>query len=289
MPAATIIHRLRDVALSMCGLESIDHASSDFTQRVLDDANRAVHECSLFIDDRFHYEARRGVYVQPSTTFTATFTQGSFAITSASPSLATWMAGCTAQVEGSSVFNRLEKSGGSWLLTRPYLGTSGSKTVTVWHDSVQLPPDVVSVKDPLFYNDKPLSLSDVETILKNIGEPTNRAGTPELAATVSTKVGDAAAVLALLLDALPPGNAEIVYTAAGFAALFADLDDTRTQIMPFDLEASIMIPTFQFHFSTFPLSNVTQQALATSYQIANDARERHPNRSGPSTLKRPKR
>lgn len=284
---ATVIERLRDTALSMCGLESINHASADFTQRVLDDANRALHECSVFVSDRFHFEEPRGVYVQPKTVTTAGVTLGSMTITGITPS--SWMAGCTIQIEGSPVFNRIRKVGADYVLARPYLGSTGTHAVTIWHDTIQLPSDVAAVKGPFHYGDKELTLTNSDSIRYYIGEPTNRAGVPSYVATVASKVGDAAILIALLLDALPEGGSEVVYTASGIIANFADLDDTRVNIMPMNLEASILLPIFRFHFADYPGSQVSKQELTMSYQIASQALERTPARSGTGTLIRPKR
>lgn len=284
---ATVIHRLRDAALSMCGLEDTAHASNDFTQRVLDEANRTLQECSIFVDDRFNFEEPRGVYVQPKTVTTAGVTLGSMVITGITPSA--WMVGCTIQIEGSPVFNRFRKVGADYLLARPYLGTTGTHAVTIWHDSVQLPSDVVAVKPPLFYGDKSLDLVDADGIRNMIGEPTTRTGVPSFVATIPAKAGDAAILLALLLDALPEGGSEVVYTATGTIANFADLADTRVNVLPANLEPSVLLPIFRFHFADYSGSQVSKQDLAASYQIAREALEKTPTKSGPSTLKRPKR
>lgn len=286
---ATIIHRLRDEALSMCSLESINHASNDFTQRLLDEANRSLHECSIVVDDRFHFEEKRGVYVRPKTTTTADVTLGATTLANLSGS-ATWMAGCTIQIAGSAVYNRIRKVGADYVLARPYLGTTGTgKAVTIWHDAVQLPSDVAAVKAPLFYGDKELVLSNSDDIHRFVGESTNRAGVPSYVATVAAKTGDAAILLALMFDALPEGGSEVSFTASGLVANFADLNDTREAIMPFSMEASILLPIFRFHFAAYGGSQVSQQDLAMSYQIASQALEKTPARSGSSTLKRPKR
>lgn len=287
MPSTTIINRLRDLALSMCGLENITHAPDDFTQWVLDAANRAVQECSVFVDDRFHYEERRGAYVQPKVVTAADVTTGAMTLAGLTPS--SWMVGCTIQINGSSVYNRILKVGSSYVLARPYLGTTGTQTATIWHDSVQLPSDVVAIKAPLFYNDRCLEMVDPDSLRKFIGESTNRAGTPAYLATVSAKVGDSPMLLACMLDALPEGGAEIVYTADGRISNFADLADTRESIMPMATEVSTLMPVFKFHFSDYQLCEVNKQDLMTSYQMARGALERMPQRSGASLLKRPKR
>jgi len=284
---ATIINRLRDDALSMCGLENIAHASNDFTQRVLDEANKTLQECSIFVEDRFNFEEQRGVYVQPKATTTAGVTQGSMVLTGFTPDA--WMVGCTIQIEGSPVFNRLRKVGADFLLARPYLGTTGTHAVSIWHDSVQLPSDVIAVKEPLFYGDKALDLMDADDIRRMIGEPTTRTGVPSYVATVPAKAGDAAILLALLLDALPEGGSEVVYTATGTIANFADLSDTRVNVLPANLEPSVLLPIFRFHFADYSGSQVSKQDLTASYQIAREALERTPTKSGSNTLKRPKR
>jgi len=283
----TIIHRLRDEALSLCGLENIAHGSNDLEARIINEANRALHEVSVFIDNRYHFEEPRGVYVQPKTVTTAGVTLGSTAMTGITPS--SWMAGCTIQIEGSPVYNRIRKVGADYVLARPYLGSTGTHAITIWHDCVQLPSDVAAVKAPFFYGDKELALSNSDDIRNFVGESTNRAGVPSYVATVASKVGDAPILTALLLDALPEGGSEVVYTASGIIANFADLNDTRTEVMPLSLEASILLPIFRFHFAAYGGSQVSQQDLAMSYQIASQALERVPARSGTNTLKRPKR
>ena len=285
---ATVIHRLRDAALSMCGLEDITHASNDFTQRVLDEGNRTLQEVSVFIDDRYSFEEARGIYVQPKVTTTAGVTLGSTALTGITP--VSWMAGCSIQIEGSPVYNRLRKVGADFVLARPYLGSTGTHAVTIWHDSVQLPSDVAAVKAPFFYGDKELALSNSDDIRNYVGESTaNRAGVPSYVATVAAKTGDAAILLALMFDALPEGGSEVSFTASGLVANFADLNDTREAIMPFSMEASILLPVFRFFFSSYPGSQVSESDLSNSYQMAQAAMERIPRRSGSNRLVRPKR
>ena len=284
---ATIIHRLRDAALSMCGLESINHAANDFSQHCLDSANRTLQEVSVFIDDRYSFEEQRGVYVNPKTVTTAGVTLGSTALTGITPSA--WMAGCSIQIEGSPVYNRLRKVGADFVLARPYLGSTGTHAVTIWHDVVQLPSDVAAVKPPFHYGDKELTLSNSDDIRNFVGESTNRAGVPAYVATVASKVGDAPILTALLLDALPEGGSEVVYTASGIISNFADLTDTRTEVMPMSLEASILLPIFRFHFASYPGSQVSESDLSNSYQMALAAMERIPRRSGSNHLVRPKR
>lgn len=272
------------------GLESIDHGPADLEARIILDANRASQEIGVFLDDSFHFEEQRGVYVQPFVTTNVSVTQGAMTITINTGS-ATWMIGCTIQIAGSSVYNRLRKTAaGAFELARPFLGTTGaSLAATIWHDSVELPADVMRVEGPFKYGADDLGVVDSKQLRSLLGD-TRTPGTPTVFAEVSVKSGDEAPHLALLLNQLPAGNAEISYTATGRIAAFADLNDTRVHVVPFDLEASVLMPIFLFYLSSYRLFAQSKQEAAAEYQLAQRALARLPTRSAaPKRLVRPKR
>lgn len=287
---ASIIHRLRDRALGLMQLEDISHAPVALTDRIIDDANRAHAKISAFLDDTFHFEEQRGVFVQPITTLTATVTRGLFTLGSFSGQ--SWMNGCTCMVGDSVIYNRLRKNPGTgtFELALPFLGTSGAGVqVQIWHDAVSLPADVMRIKGPFRYDNNVLQVTDAKYLRDIIGQQ-RTVGIPTQFAEITMHGGDEAQFLALLLDQIPGGNSVISYTAVGRIANFTSLDDTREHTVPFDLEASILFPLFSFYLSSFPLFEGSKEELGTDFQEAIFSLKRLPRKSAmPHRLKRPKR
>lgn len=272
------------------GLEDITHAPDALTNRILDDANRAQQKISAFLPDTYHYEDHRGVYVQPKVTTTVNATKGALAIANLSGSAA-WMNGCTCQLTGSTVFNRLRKnqSTGAFELARPYLGTTGTGiAITIWHDSVQLPTDVLRIKGPFKFNADPMRATDASSLRALMGDTRNQ-GDPDMFAEISTHGGDESPFMAMLLNQLPAGDAEISYTAVGKVANFTSLSDTRVSTVPFNMEASILFPIFSYYLSGFPLFEGSKEELGSEYQEAIMALQRMPRQSSPKYVLRPKR
>lgn len=288
---ATIIHRLRDYCLGAIGLESIDHGPADLTARILLDANRAAQEISLFLDDSFHFEEPRGTYVQPFVTTVVDATRGSVTIANLSGS-ASWMNGCSCQIDGSSQWNRLRKTNaGTFELSRPYLGTTGTGiAIRIYHDCIHLPDDVKRIREPVRFDD---DLMQPETVERLLGDEafTRQVGRPTRYAERSLHTGDSTAPsLALMLNQLPAGGSEVRYTAIGSIRNFESLDDTREHVVPHDLEASVLFPVFAFHFSSYRLAVENGEGIATGYRLAREALQRIPRSSTtPRELKRPKR
>lgn len=284
-----IITRLRDIALGMMGLEDITHAPSDLTERILSDANRAIQFIGTFADDTFHYEEFRGVYVREKTVTTVDVTNGSNTISNLSGS-ASWMLRCTCQIEGSDVFNRLRKtSAGTFELSRPYLGVTGTgKSITIWHDAIQLPTDVLRIKPPFTFGGDPIAIMldrDLETVFSF----SRTLGVPSAFAEISIHGGDEAPFKALMLNALPAGNTDLTYTAVGTIPNFADFNDTRVHVIPFDLEDSVLIPMFRYYLTGYNLFEGSKEEYGTDAKQAMLLLERLPRRSAPpSTLRRPK-
>lgn len=287
----TIIHRLRDYALGAIGLEDITHGPADLEARILLDANRAVQEISVFLSDQFHYREERGSYVQPLTNTTVDATRGSVTIANLTGS-ASWMNGCSCQIAGSSQWNRLRKTNaGAFELARPYLGTTGTGiSITIWHDLVALPTDVRRIEQPVRFDADFMQPETIQSLQVDQAM-TRSVGRPSRYAETSIHAGDADAPgLALLLNQLPAGGSEVTYTAIGSIRNFADLNDTREHVVPFDLEASCLMPIFAYYFSSFRLAVENKQDIAADYQLARQALQRLPrNSTNPSTLKRPKR
>jgi len=252
---ATIIARLRDYALGAMGIEDISHGPADLTARIILDANRAIQEIGTFLDDQFHYREERGSYVQPSVTTTVDATRGSVTIANLTGS-ALWMNGCSCQISGSSQWNRLRKTNaGAFELSRPFLGTTGTGiSITIWHDLVALPTDVRRIEQPVRFDADFMQPETVQNLQWDQAM-TRSVGRPSRYAETSIHAGDADAPgLALLLNQLPAGGSEIRFTAIGSIRNFADLNDTREHVVPFDLEASCLMPIFAYYFSSYRLS-----------------------------------
>lgn len=286
-----MIHRLRDRALGLMGLEDISHAPAALTNRIIDDCNRAHAKISSFLDDTYHFEDVRGVYVQPAVTTTVDATRGSLTIANLSGSAA-WMNGCTCQVGDSTTPNRLRKNldSGAFELALPHMGATGTGVqIQIWHDSVQLPTDVLRIKGPFKYDTTWIYPCEARDIRHNFGDAA-MPGMPTRFAEITVRGGDAAQYHALLLDQIPAGNSVITYTAVGKIANFADLNDAREHTVPFDMEASILFPIFSFYLAGFPLFEGSKDELSRDYEEAHLCLQRLGRRSAqPHHLVRPKR
>ena len=273
------------------GLEDISHGPSDLTARIILDANRAVQEISVFLDDSFHFEEPRGTYVQPFVTTVVDATRGSVTISNLSGS-ASWMNGCSCQIDGSSQWNRLRKTNaGAFELSRPFLGTTGTGlAIRVYNDCIHLPDDVKRIREPVRFDD---DLMQPETVERLLGDEafTRQVGRPTRFAERSIHMGDSTAPsLALLLNQLPAGGSEVRYTAVGSIRNFESFNDTREHVVPHELEASCLFPIFLFYISGYRLFVESKQDAMTDYQAAQRALQRLPRSSTtPRELKRPKR
>lgn len=86
-----------------------------------------------------------GAVLRVPTAVTLTVTDGSTTI-SALTTYATWQLGCTIRIAGDDQDNELLTS---TLLARPFVGTGGSVTATVYCDAVTLPVNVGKVVGPM--------------------------------------------------------------------------------------------------------------------------------------------
>lgn len=97
--------------------------------------------------------ARRGTHgalLYGPTTTTVTVTEGSTVV-----SFDTWAEryeGCACKIAGASVENRIrgaDNETGEITLELPHDGSTGSASITIWHDSVTLPLEVADVLSPV--------------------------------------------------------------------------------------------------------------------------------------------
>lgn len=99
----------------------------------------------------------KGVVVKPATVVTIAVTNGSDAATITG--WESWMAGCTLQIVGSSVDNQIRNAANPVALKFPYDGTTGTKSATVYHNSITVPDTVLHVLDPVRFNSRKLTAS----------------------------------------------------------------------------------------------------------------------------------
>lgn len=90
-------------------------------------------------------ETQYGDQLYPPTSVTLNVTQFSKTISGLTPSQA-WMIGCTINITGDGTFNELMSA---TTLLRPYAGSSGSVSGTVYGDSIPLPSNIKEVMDPV--------------------------------------------------------------------------------------------------------------------------------------------
>lgn len=135
-------------------LEDVANVITSSLQDIFDDGPSEIAKVSY------------GGYLRAPTTVTLTATIGSPTV-SAVTTYAVWMAGCTIRIAGDDADNELLSS---TLLARPFAGTTGSHSATVYADAVTLDETIQHVQSPLFMaNTWPLYMAQSLQDFMNIG------------------------------------------------------------------------------------------------------------------------
>ncbi len=150
---------IRSVALLLlrdCGIRSLaptqgtDNAnirgiSAGDLDAVANSINAAYHEL-WHLSPASMFERRASAVLNLPTAITITVTNGSTACT-VTANGASWMAGCTLVINGDPYDNEFLQD--TTLLLRPYMGTTGSHSATVYGDAVKLPANEQTVLNPV--------------------------------------------------------------------------------------------------------------------------------------------
>lgn len=101
-------------------------------------------------------ERQKGFALRAPTTVSLTVTQYSNTI-AFTAGYASWMLGCTISIAGDGIFNEVVTSTS---LLRPFMGTSGTFSATVWCDAIALDSTIKNVVGPVWVpNRAPLSMA----------------------------------------------------------------------------------------------------------------------------------
>jgi len=104
------------------------------------------------------YRKDQGIAVNAPVDSSAwTFTKDSTTFTPNASDWQDWMEGCTVKINNESSDNRIiayDPVALTGTLREAYTGTTGTQSVTVWHDSVLLPDDVAEIMLPVFWGNK---------------------------------------------------------------------------------------------------------------------------------------
>lgn len=224
---------------------------------------------------------------------TATVTEGSKTIAFGG----SWdarFAGCTIRINGASCDNQViaETSGGTATMVLPHDGTSGSQSVTVYHDCLALPSTVAEVLRPVTIKGGPFlspvpsraSLRVMRSSEEDYGfdklvpNPLNVevamqevVGIPQLYC-VEQHQSDTWAVPSNRLVVFPAPSAQTLVTArVRYAApIYATTDTSKEVPIPLEYVDSILIPVAEQHLTRceFFRNEAAKPAIAAAYQEA---------------------
>ncbi|GAA5117180.1 hypothetical protein JIN84_17790 [Luteolibacter yonseiensis] len=170
-----------------------------------------------------------------------------------------WFAGCTIRIDGADIDNQIRNNSASAVLKYPYSGTSGSKSATVYNDSIEVDIDVAEVHQPVMLDNHQITpMPDAKSLVgTNPTEDFNfrrheTAIATSVAATAGTPV--AYAIDTWSPDALTPPRLRMRFFPApnqqhfvGYPVMLAppvvsDLSSGNALPIPFGKSESIFLP-----------------------------------------------
>lgn len=291
-----IIQDIRDQLLGMNGLESVDHGPSWLGYRILSDINRAI-DAAADANPQAFFQTRPslGEIIRQQTAVTVSVTNSAKTITVTSGYDVSWMAGCAIMIDSDGLLNRLENeaAGTAPTLDRPFLGSTGSHSATVYHDWIRMPPALRMVMDPVTISGSeqsryPIFRAQDQTMLDNrwvlpgatwdywrnfTGLPIplgwcKDIGPPWCFYEVSRKVQEVQ-VSGVMLDSLPAGPWTLDYTGRFRTyAPITSLADTRTEILGQDMDQKVLLPMARWFFSSNENCATTQESLMPEFNFA---------------------
>lgn len=181
----------------------------------------------------------------------------------------TWMAGCTIIIEGDSRPNRLQNataSGSSKTLQRPYMGTPGVKTATVYSDFLLLPENIRAVQDPVKFG----AVTLFKQTYDRLSQFPSAAGTPTAWTDLAiTRIGRARA--GILLNSYPTTAELVTFSARVGYDPIVSVTDTRTEVIPQGRDLEIFLPFCRWLMAAYPGCSIPQQDLQLPYENAKNA------------------
>lgn len=267
-----IVADITALMLSMIGLESVTDGPDALQSEIIATLQRAQGTLAD-ANPAYFYRVRQGfgLPVRAPVSITVAVTKYSEAVTVTG--WQAWMAGCTCLIEGDTKYNRLLNVAAAdsvRTLMRPYMGTTGTYSATVWADWLLLPENVRRVLMPVMLDQQitlrrsdalaDLSLQSNYGIQPLVGLPT------QWYPLAFTHLGKERGGIALNhlsgAEYLLTYNAEIAYTP------ITTLSDTRLEIIAQGRDLELFWPVVQYLFATQPGCSTPKQELAPGFEQA---------------------
>lgn len=271
-----IVADITTLLLSMIGLESVSDGPASVEQEII----ACLQEAQALLADSnpsFFYKIRDGeaAAIRAPKTITIAVTQ--YGKTATVTGWEAWMSGCTVLIDGDDNYNRLLNpfvADTARSLQRPYMGTSGSKSATVWNDWSILASNVRSICQPVMLNQyiilgRATSLASITG--RRVGSRLPVTGVPkEWFALAHPHLGKERA--GILLDNLPVSEFLLSYDARIAFDPITALNDSRAEIIPGDgRDKSMFLPVVRYLFSSQPGCSTPKQELQDGFQRATTA------------------
>lgn len=200
-----------------------------------------------------------------------------------------WMAGCLIVIDGDENENRIKNDAAAAVLKIPYGGTTGTRTATVWCDTVTVGTDVLEVHEPVTFKGSkltplPASGTPASLVTRNdYGTPSYTgfsesgrglaasAGTPRFY-SVDTWTKDAATPSGqrIILSPVPNVAGPLEYETTLQAPVVSDLSLTTVLPIPLGLADSVFLPiaTMMLFDSPFFRGVAMPDTISAKYQEA---------------------
>ncbi|MEZ5386465.1 MAG: hypothetical protein R3F13_13215 [Prosthecobacter sp.] len=240
---------IRTYLMPYAGVTTAARLPAGTSARMLTDLNAVLQQ--LFGGGQ---QERKTLLVRAPTTITIdNVTSESTAITFTG--YAASMLGCTALITGDARENRLVKSSGTLALENAYLGPTGTNvSATLHYDCVTADSSIAKIYEPMSLDRKwALTLVDRSVIDQcRWGMDRRQIMRPLRAAIEKSLDASAGPGRRIVFDTLPDQAYILHFMADVRPPAVTSFDDTRTNLLPDDLDDSILKPLVLAAFSTHP-------------------------------------
>ena len=287
----------------MTGTTSVGDGGQELEDYILQTLNASIMEVYQNAPDGWLLARDRAEVVRAPTNVTLTVTQDSKSITFAG--YAAWMLQCTIIIAGDPAQNMLTTDGSASVsLVKPFNGPSGATTAIVYHDSINLLPDVIKTGSPVML-DRQWELIPKKTDRELAAvQPGNYSGTgygymtgaygwpgqqqgygsyagnfplltedkqistPLAFNSGRTNAFNAAQAIRLELSALPERRYTLTYPAM-IAPFITSLADTaKPEYLPSRYDETILLPWARYKFADHPNVTMSKSELESGFSAA---------------------
>lgn len=259
--------------LGLIGLETDAFASAPIKARILSDVNAALQQLWTMAPPWWSNYITGAFVNAPVSVSGLTLAKGGFTIVSSGPgSFPTWSNGCTVRlgddVSDNAIVSR-DASSNTVTLSRPYAGSNmASGVALIFHDSIALAADVISVSSPIMVVGKhellPLN------VFPNLITPQDQR-CPENY-FIDHDLSSGLTGLRIKLYPLPDSEYSLQFSVNKAAPNFTNLVSQGSQNIPVPQNYidSIFLPLLRYQFSTWKHfeANAIRPTLKEQYQNA---------------------